>query len=104
MCQKKEIQYYAMIRIGGGFALPMQKSEGVLSEGFCPEGVCPPTQENMVCDGGPRTNAIMCVQHQLYIYQNLRCCCIPSNEKNTEGIDCDKKGQHFYHFIIWTLH
>ena len=31
--QKKEIQYYAMIRMGGGFVLPMQKSEGVLSEG-----------------------------------------------------------------------
>ena len=30
--QKKEIQYYAMIRMGG-FVLPMQKSEGVLSEG-----------------------------------------------------------------------
>ena len=36
------IQYYAMIRMGGGgFVLPMQKSEGVLSGGFCPRGFCP---------------------------------------------------------------
>ena len=28
--KKREIQYYAMIRIGG-FVLPMKKSEGVLS-------------------------------------------------------------------------
>ena len=53
-CVKKtEIQYYGMIRMGGGVVLPMHKSEGVLSEGvlsegfsegvlsrgFCPEGV-----------------------------------------------------------------
>ena len=36
--KKKEIQYYAMIRMGG-FVLPMQKSEGVLSEGVLSEGV-----------------------------------------------------------------
>ena len=30
--KKREIQYYAMIRMGG-FVLPMQKNEGVLSEG-----------------------------------------------------------------------
>ena len=39
LCQKKkETQYYAMIRMGG-FVLPMQKSEGVLSEGVLSEGV-----------------------------------------------------------------
>ena len=43
--KKREIQYYAMIRMRG-FVLPMQKSEGVLSEGFClrrfcPRGFCP---------------------------------------------------------------
>ena len=38
MCHKKrEIQYNAMIRMGG-FVLPMQKSEGVLSEGVFSEG------------------------------------------------------------------
>ena len=31
--KKREIQYYAMIRMGGGVVLPMQKNEGVLSEG-----------------------------------------------------------------------
>ena len=32
--KKKENQYYAIIRMGGGgVVLPMQKSEGVLSEG-----------------------------------------------------------------------
>ena len=36
-----EIQYYAMIRKGGGLVLPMQKSEGVLSGGGCPRGFCP---------------------------------------------------------------
>ena len=36
---KKEIQFYAMIRMGGGVVLPMQKSEGVLSEGVLSEGV-----------------------------------------------------------------
>ena len=35
---KKNPQYYAIIRIGG-FVLPMQKSEGVLSEGVLSEGV-----------------------------------------------------------------
>ena len=35
---KKEIQYYAMIRMGG-FVLSMQKSEGVLSEGVLSKGV-----------------------------------------------------------------
>ena len=45
---KKEIQYYAMIRMGGGrFVLPTQKSEGVFVlggfvRGFCPRGLCPP--------------------------------------------------------------
>ena len=41
MCHKKEeYNIYAMIRMGG-FVLPMQKSEGVLSEGVLSEGVCP---------------------------------------------------------------
>ena len=31
--KKREIQYYAMIIGWGGFVLPTQKSEGVLSEG-----------------------------------------------------------------------
>ena len=26
---------------GGGFVLPMQKSEGVMSGGVCPRGFCP---------------------------------------------------------------
>ena len=45
--KRREIQYYAMIRMGG-FVLPMQKSDVVLSGGVCPGGfvlrwVCPPT-------------------------------------------------------------
>ena len=36
--KKRENQYYAMIRMGG-FVLPMQKTEGVLSERVLSEGV-----------------------------------------------------------------
>ena len=41
--KKREIQYFAMIRMGGFCVLPMQKLRGFCLRGFCLRGFYPPT-------------------------------------------------------------